>query len=649
MAGSRQANEQAGRPIPLDGTAASAVEQAAAQAAAQAVPPPDPALISTFETGRLYRVHHSYIWLMPLNVVATLVVVLGASAVQNAAETAARFARLSDTAGQALPVVLVALLGLAAIYGLVAALHAWSWRHMGYRFDAREFSFFSGIFSKKRVHVPYVRVQSVNHRAGIMQRIFGVCTVTVDTAGGAANKQVRIPYVGLGTFERIRAELFCRKAAVQAGCEDRLTYHAPAGQDARKQAGAPQRPTADHAPVPPTTSAPVPPGTSARPASSSNVLDEAAAPVIDWRGAFGGATPTAEQPAFRYGLTNAELVLASVSHTSTVGALVAFVIAAVELIALFGGMGALFLPAVLTVAALGWAAGVARVMLTYGGFTAQRTGTHIQVEYGVLRRRSSGIDVARVQSVVVRQSFVRRLLGYCEVSLGRVDATDSDGAGDADQLNPGGLLVHPFVKTDRVQELVDGLLPEFADRPQETDRVPLPRVALRRGLLRRCLWMNPASYGAVCLVVLAVLWQRWGQTVLAGMFSASRIDLVVQSVAQAIAVGLVVCAVALVVSAVGTVLWQRESGFFLNRRFAGICNGGLSTEWVLVPRTKVQFAYARTNPLQRSAGTASVYLVTAAGVGHTRTRLIDVAADSADAWLLWTQPRGEAPSREPGL
>ena len=98
------------------------------------------------------------------------------------------------------------------IYGLLVALAYWAYRNLSFVFDEGEFSLYSGIIVKKRVHVPYARVQSVNHHATVIQRIFGICTVAIDTAGGAANKAVRIPYVSLSVAERLRSELFLRKA-----------------------------------------------------------------------------------------------------------------------------------------------------------------------------------------------------------------------------------------------------------------------------------------------------------------------------------------------------------------------------------------------------------------------------------------------------
>ena len=106
------------------------------------------------------------------------------------------------------------------------------------------------------------------------------------------------------------------------------------------------------------------------------------------------------------------------------------------------------------------------------------------MEYGLLQHTFQGIDIDRVQSVVVKQSFIRRLLGYCELSLGKIDAaTGEDSSNKQNTLANQGIIIHPFVKMNRVPEILAGLVPEFSDLPQEAK--PVAKVALRRAVLRR--------------------------------------------------------------------------------------------------------------------------------------------------------------------
>ena len=183
--------------------------------------------VATFETGRHYQVHKSYIWVGPIVAVFAMAFLTLVNGIQGWIELA-KAIQAGDIHVNPLLVIGLIVLGLIVLIGLFIGLYALAWRNMSYVFDEREFSFYSGIITKRRVHVPYARVQSVNHRASLIQRLFGVCTVTIDSAGGSANKGVMVPYLQLEVAERMRAELFVRKAAVAAGATPTLQVDAGA-------------------------------------------------------------------------------------------------------------------------------------------------------------------------------------------------------------------------------------------------------------------------------------------------------------------------------------------------------------------------------------------------------------------------------------
>lgn len=57
-----------------------------------------------------------------------------------------------------------------------------------------------------------------------------------------------------------------------------------------------------------------------------------------------------------------------------------------------------------------WILSVIGSCIGYGGFRARRRESRIEVEYGLLQHTFQGVDIERVQAVVVTQSFIRRLL-----------------------------------------------------------------------------------------------------------------------------------------------------------------------------------------------------------------------------------------------
>lgn len=565
-----------------------------------------------FQTGQPHKVHKSYIFTSPLIALGMVLLVSLNGGLSNVGELL-RLMRTQSVA-QGLPVFALFALAAAVVFlALLTAAYALTYKHMAYAFDEREFSFSSGVFVKKRVHIPYEKVQSVNYRSSLVQRLLGVCTVTIDSAGGASNKGVRVPYVGLREAELMRTELFLRKAQVVGG--------APG-------------------------SAPMP-ATPAVSGAAPNVLEQAAAPVTDFRGAFGGEAAAAvfqEPVSFEFGLSNKELLLASVTHPGPlVGALVsAASLALVASFALFvGDSVAFFLAALAVPLAVGiflavWIIGSIGLLLGYGGFKVRRRGTRIEVERGLISRTFNGIDVARIQSLEMRQSLVRRLLGYAELSLGRIDAAGQDGSNESKNADSRGLVIHPFLKANQVEGLLDGLLPEFSDRPRVSDRTPLPRPALRRALLRRCLWQNWALWSVLGAVacwfgVLAIFVAE------EGVDAAGALREFAPFMVGFFAVCAVVLVVATVLIAIGAVLWARHSGWAVERRFLMVHNDGLTTATSIVPRQKIQSGALRDNPFQRRQRLATLQAITAAGTGSTTVRLIDVAEDQGQAYLQWLE------------
>ena len=202
------------------------------------------------------------------------------------------------------------------------------------------------------------------------------------------------------------------------------------------------------------------------------------------------------------------------------------------------------------------------------------------------------------------------------------------------------MVVHPFVKMSRVPEILAGLIPEYADVPRQA--LPVAPVALRRALLRRCLWMGAGFYLALGTAACQVGMALAGTSALASAFGILPSDVAALRLAADVvfAIMYALALIIIVIDAVGAVLWSRESSFAYNERFMQVTNGGLTRTSVSFPRKKIQFGDVRTNPLQRAAGTATVEARIAAGVGGTTLSLIDAREDDAGRWLAWLKPGG---------
>lgn len=608
--------------------------QPAPQPQIQPQPQPQPQYQPAPTELQKHHVHHSYIWLGSLRTAFMLLAIVAFSSFS------AIIGAISD--GESItrsdiPVIMIVIgaviVGVIVLVALIAAYQVVSYKHLYYELGLEEFNLYSGILNKKRVHVPYQRIQSVDQRATLVQRIFGVCSVSIDTAGGAANKAVMVPYVQKTQAEELRRELFARKqyaVAVQNGAAP----EAAAAAVAVAAGAAPQQAHED-----------------------ANILDAPAEIWQDVRGVFGGAAVDTGRVTYEYGMSNKELVFTGLSNNTAFFVVVIGIIGAVTQfmgemapilsgtmeplvgnvvatsVQLFGGnLIAAGVAAFLAASLVLWLLSAIGACISYGGFRACRRDNRIEVEHGLLQHRFQGVDVDRVQSVVVKQSFIRRLLGYCELSLGKIDAAAEGSEDQQKSLNQQGLVIHPFVKMTRVPEILAGIIPEFADVP--TDNIPVAPVGLRRAIIRRCVIQGTGFWFAILVAA--------GQIAVNALANPAVPDeaMALFFVNNGALFGYALAVVLLVLDAVGAVLWFRGSGFAYNERFMQVSNGGFARETISFPRKKIQYGYTKTNPFQRNAGTATINARTAAGVGGTTIRLIDAREDDARAWLAWMKPHG---------
>ena len=635
------------------------------QVPAPAPMPPAAAAPST-ELPR-HHVHHSYIWLESVRtifIIAVCVVVANFSTIIGLVAEEG----MGAEAGFIMAVAGIGTLVVILItFGIVAGLRVVGYKHLYFTVGPDEFTLCSGIFNKKQVHVPYQRVQSVDQRATLLQRLFGVCTVSIDTAGGAANKAVVVPYVTKAQAEWLRAELYNRKNALAAQAAVASGMAGAASATATGMAGAPVPQSVEAGIAAMAQGAATFAGNVPSPAAAGNVLDVGAEAWNQVGGVFAGPAQDTGRVTYEYGLTNKELFLAGLSNTTSVGLIFAGLVVgvlqivgfifdvmggaadgAVESALVFAGsqasaylIGAVSAGVIVLVR---WVLSAVGSCIGYGGFKARRRNNRIEVEYGLLQHTFQGIDIDRVQSVVVKQSFIRRLLGYCELSLGKIDAgTDEDSSNQKNTLANQGIIIHPFVKMNRVPEILAGLVPEFSDLPHEAK--PVAKVALRRAVLRQSIWFG----GGFWLAVFAVACMAGLAALVGGIESGAilleegderLIGLLYTFGGGVLVILLVLAAILFIVDVVNAVLWARESSFAYNHRFMQVSNGGLSRETVSFPRQKIQFGCTKSNPLQRRAGTDTLLATTAAGSGGTTTTLIDASHADAMAWLDWLKTGG---------
>lgn len=599
-----------------------------------------------------HKLNHSYIWLGALRVLPVIIVAAFASSTELIIDLALD----SATGGYGFLAILALLIIILLVTGIVMLVRFISYRYIWYEYAGDEFSYYSGIISKKRVHIPYQRIQSINQKASLFQRIAGVCTVSIETAGGAENKAVILPYVEKSAAEALRRELFERKQLAQMKEAGIQIPAAASSANIASPTGAP------------VTSIPAPanPSVQAAPVAGGNALDTPAQIANDFRGVFGGDAIDMGTVTYEYGLSNKQLALAAITGKSSFTMVFfSIVMAAASLISsiafllgtsedeIFDTLSSLInlIPSswiigaiasvvgfVLIIMVVVWVVMVVSTCISYGGFRTRRRGARIETEYGIISHNFNGIDIDRIQSIEINQSFFQRLLKSCTLSLARVASASQESSSDAKKAAQTNLVIHPFVKLDQVDAVLENLLPEWGGLPQADKK--LPQRARRRALTRRAIlqgggvWLAVITFVTMFFIALPIQLDAFSSSELSDYLAFYLVADIISRVLYVIALLL------LILDIIGALLWHRGSGFGYDRRYITITNSGFSTNRTITPRMKVQLATLQTNPLQCHRHLTTIIAFTAAGVGSSTLKLIDVEQDAAKAWFDWCHPGG---------
>jgi len=105
--------------------------------------------------------------------------------------------------------------GVALVAGVAHAL----FRYRRWSYEVREDSLYldRGVVTETRTVAPFVRVQHVDSRRGPVERVFGLASCVVYTAG-SRGADVRIPGLTPGQAEDLQREL--KRLAIRAEGED---------------------------------------------------------------------------------------------------------------------------------------------------------------------------------------------------------------------------------------------------------------------------------------------------------------------------------------------------------------------------------------------------------------------------------------------
>lgn len=374
------------------------------------------------------------------------------------------------------------------------------WASTRYRLGPDALAFRSGVFFRKDRTISYGSIHAINSSSPIYLQPFGVVRLTVAAAGSGSTDITldAVPAALQLELERLRTAACARTRDDGDAAASRNTNESGSGAvfsavaGPISNAGVPSVPTGStatpmHTPTPTATVPNVSPDgapTATSMPSSRRTPSAISSPAVPPQTAL--PSGYGDAPVFR--ASTRDILLFAVTDLG-------FLAAAVVV---YG-----FVQNVQDVLPRGWmraaersvgdyaASGVAAVamlvlacvivlmmvsivtsLLRFHGFEVWRRGDDLVVVRGLFTRRTTTIPVSRIQTIVVRQSLLRRPFHLCSVGLG-LSASADGGENEENAVSASQVL--PVIGTRRVAAALHAMLPEW-NTANPTDGRPVDRT-----------------------------------------------------------------------------------------------------------------------------------------------------------------------------
>ncbi|GAF14417.1 YdbT protein [Bacillus sp. JCM 19045] len=340
-------------------------------------------------------------------------------------------------------------IGIAGLI-LLMGLFSWiNWLKFRYRLEDGELYVEQGLFVKKKRYIQKKRIQAINISAGVLQRIFGLVKVNIDTAGGGMEAEAEFSAVTRAEANRIRSALL-------------------KGDSSQKTAFTEDQ-AMDEEPLEP-------------------IEAEEAEPLDKWH------------------LGKRRLIYTALT-SSSVGLVLSAVLALLSQTVQFVpddlfentfdfvvNLG-IFLIIVLTIAVLlvSWLISSLLTIITYGNFNIETYEKEMVIERGLLEKRQLTLAYKRITAVRIIKSVIRQPFGFVSVYV--------ESAGGGNNKEQGSTLLVPLIHERDLPAFLEQIIPEYAIKTPITSA---PKRAAIRFFIRMLF------IPVVLTIVATVLWGTIG-------------------------------------------------------------------------------------------------------------------------------------------
>lgn len=285
--------------------------------------------------------------------------------------------------------------------------------YLSFRYAIRgeELIYRSGVLRRKQRVIPLARVQNIEVRQSLVQRLTGVAEVRVETAGTGSEPEAGLSVVSVKEANELRAELLSRRAPPRTG------------EDVAGVATAEEAATE-------TTLVHLTPPELAMAGATANEAGLIAAALV-------GALQFADDlpiPFERY-IPDVERYFIDQSVAGTILVVAIFTLGLIV---------------------IGWVFSVVGSVVGYYDFRLTRVGDDLHKTYGLLSRREANVPLRRVQAIRVEESLLRRPLKLASLKI------ETAGSPIQQQQQGGAEAFVPIAHARQVPALVRALFTDFA-------------------------------------------------------------------------------------------------------------------------------------------------------------------------------------------
>lgn len=290
------------------------------------------------------------------------------------------------------------IIGITVIFLLIVIISFLDWWKFTYWLEEGELRIENGVFIKKKRYIPIERIQTINISAGIVQQIFRLVKVQVETAGGGMEAEAVLTAIKQHEAERIQKAIAVYKQESSEPCDVPLVETS-------------EIPTYK-----------IKPKDLLVAASTSSGIGVVLSAIAAFLSQFDEIIPYEDIIHQFEFLENASLTIYAVLI------FIAFFIA--------------------------WVLSVIGVLLKYAYFTLVKEGEELKVSRGIFEKHQVSIPISRIQAIRIVQNPLRQLLGYVTVYI------ESAGSSVADEGSS--MILFPIVPKKEVAPLLSQYLPLFS-------------------------------------------------------------------------------------------------------------------------------------------------------------------------------------------